>query len=107
MIECTLLIFSMNNSFIIVMFLWEKYVIKVLPPYTRLYADSFIISSFSSAINKMLYDGASFQRIVVPRFCFSIPFPNVKTLSFNTTSTRSIIVSVKTYFSFRLLSRFS
>ena len=35
MIECTLLIFSMNNSFIIVMFLWEKYVINVLPPYSH------------------------------------------------------------------------
>ena len=54
-----------------------------------LYSDSFMISSSSSTINKMLYGGALFAPIKVPRF-------------FNTTSAKSIMVSVETYFSVRV-----
>ena len=71
-----------------------------------LYSDSFIISSSSSAINKMLYGGASLVPIAVPRFCLSVFFPNVDMLFFNTTSAKSILVSVETYFSFQLSIRF-
>ena len=80
------------------MYLHRKYV---------LYSDSFIISSFSSAMKKMLYRGANFVPIAVPRFCLSIFFPNVNMLIFNTTSAKYIMVSVETYFSFQLSSRFS
>ena len=53
--------------------------------------DYFIIFSSSSAINKMLYGGANFVPIAVTRFCLSVFFPNV---IFNTTSAKSIMVSV-------------
>ena len=71
-----------------------------------LYSDSFIISSSSSDINKMLYRVASLVPIAVPRFCLSIIFSNVNMLIFNTASAKSIMVSVETYFSFQLSSRF-
>ena len=71
-----------------------------------LYSDYFIIFSSSFDINKILYRGASLVPIAVPRFCLSIFFPNVNMLIFNTTSAKSIMVSVETYFSFRVSSRF-
>ena len=40
-------------------------------------------------INKMLYGGANFVPIAVPRFCLSVFFPNVNMLFFNTTSAKS------------------
>ena len=70
-----------------------------------LYSDSFIISSSSSAINKILYGGASLVPTAVPRFCLSVFFPNVNILFFNTASAKSIMVSVETYL--RLSSCFS
>ena len=72
-----------------------------------LYSDFFIISSSISAINKFLYGGASLVPIAVPRFCLSVFFPNVNILFLNTTSAKSIMVSVEAYFSLRLLSCFS
>ena len=54
----------------------------------------------------MLYGGAKFVPIAVPRFYLSVFFPNVNTLFFNTTSAKSIMVSVETYFSFRVSSLF-
>ena len=42
-----------------------------------LYSDSFIIASSSSAINKILYGGASLVPMAVPRFCLSVFFPNI------------------------------
>ena len=72
-----------------------------------LYSDSFIISSSNSAINKMLYGGASLVPMAVPRFCLSAFFPNVNILFLNTTSAKSIMMSVETYSSFRLSSCFS
>ena len=71
-----------------------------------LYSDSFIISSSSSDINKMLYRVASLVPIAVPRFCLSIIFSNVNMLIFNTASAKSIMVSVEAYFSFQLSSHF-
>ena len=71
-----------------------------------LYSDSFIISSSSSAIVKMLYRGTNLVPIAVPRFCLSIFFPNVSMLIFNATSAKSIMVPVETYFSFQLSGRF-
>ena len=70
------------------------------------YSDSFIISSSSSAVSKMLYGGASLVPIAVPRLCLSVVFPNVNMLFFNSTSAKSIMVSVETYFSFELSSYF-
>ena len=60
----------------------------------------------SSAVSKMLYGGASLLPIAVPRFCLSVVFPNVNMLFFNTTSAKSIMVSIETYFSFELSSYF-
>ena len=101
---CTLLILSIKNfnlfsheKIMSSLYLHQKY---------GLYSDSFIIYSSSSAINKMLYRGANLVPIAVPRFCLSIFFPNVNMLIFNTTSAKSIMVSVETYFSFQLSSRF-
>ena len=54
----------------------------------------------------MLHGGAEFVPIAVPRFCLSVFFPNVNMLFFNTTSAKSIMVSVETYFSFRVSSHF-
>ena len=71
-----------------------------------LHSDSFIISSSSSAINEMLYGGGSLIPVAVLRFCLSVFFPNVNMLFYNTTSAKSIMVSVETYFSFRLSSHF-
>ena len=39
----------------------------------------------------MLYGGANFIPIAVPRFCLSVFFPNVNMLFFNTTSAKSIM----------------
>ena len=89
MVGCTLLILSIkkinlfsHKKIMSSMYLHGKY---------GLYSDSFIISPSSSSINKML----------------SIFFPNVNMLIFNTTFAKSIMVSVETYFSFQLSSRFS
>ena len=71
-----------------------------------LYSDSIIISSLSSAINKLLYGGANLVPIAVPRFCLDVFFPNVNILFFNTTSAKSMMVSADTYYSFRILSHF-
>ena len=71
-----------------------------------LYSDSFIISSSSSVINKMLYGGADFVPTAVPCFCLIIFFLNVNMLFFNTTSAKFVMVSDKTNFSFRVSSRF-
>ena len=54
----------------------------------------------------MLYRGANFVPIAVPCFCLSVFFPNVNMLFFNTTSAKSIMVSVETYFSFPVSSLF-
>ena len=58
----------------------------------------FIFSSSSFAIYKMLYGGANFLPITVSRLYSSVFFPNVNMLFFNTTSDKSIMVSVVTYF---------
>ena len=65
-------------------------------------SDSFIISCSSSAINEVLYGGASSLPITVSRFCLSVLFSNVKILFLNTTFAKPIMVSVERYFSFRL-----
>ena len=107
MVGCALLILSINDLNLFSpcshqknmssMYLLHKY---------GLHSDSFIITSSSSAINKMVYGGANFVPIAVPRFCLSVFFPNVNMLFFNTTSSQSIMVSVETYFSFRISSLF-
>ena len=104
MVGCTLLILSIKNfnlfshkKIMSSMYLHRKY---------GLYSDSFIISYSSSAINKTLYIGVNLVPIAVSRFYLSIFFSNVNMLIFNTISAKSIIVSVGTYFSFQLSSRF-
>ena len=104
MVGCTLLILSIKNfnlfshkKFMSSMYLHRKHCF---------YSDSFIICSSSSAINKMLYRVANLVPIAVPRFCLSSFFPNVNMLIFVTTSAKSIMVSVDTYFSFQLSNRF-
>ena len=104
MVGCTLLILSIKNFNL---FSHKKIMSSMyLHRKCGLYSDSFIISSSSSAINKMLYRGANLVPIAVPRFCLSIFFPNVNMLIFVTTSAKSIMVSVDTYFSSQLSSRF-
>ena len=71
-----------------------------------LYSDSFIISSSSSTINKMLCAGANYVPIAVPHFCLSVFYQNLNILFLITTSAKSIIVSVETYFSFQVSSLF-
>ena len=98
---CTLLILSIKNFNL---FSYEKIMSSLyLHQKHGLYSDSSIISSSSSAINKMLYRGANLVPIAVPRFCLSIFFSNVNMLIFNTTSAKSIMVSVETYFLFSFL----
>ena len=104
MVGCTLLILSIKNFNLFS----HKEIMSSMYLHRKcgLYSDSFIISSSSSAINKMLYRGANFVPIAVLCFCLSIFFPNVNMLIFNTTSAKSIMVSVETYFSFQLSSHF-
>ena len=71
-----------------------------------LYSDSIYTSSFSSAIDKMLYRGANLVPVAVSRFYLSVFLQNVNMLFFNTTLAKSVIVSVEEYFSFWLWSRF-
>ena len=71
-----------------------------------LYPDSFIISSSRSPTIKMICGGANFVPTAGVRFCLSIFFPNVNMLFLNTSSAKSIMVSIEIYFSFRLSSRF-
>ena len=101
MVGCTLLILSINdfNAFLpsshqknmSPMYLHHKYV---------LYSDSFIISSSSSAINKMLCGGANLVPIAISRLCVSVFFPNVNMLFFNTISAKSVMVLL---FGFRVV----
>ena len=107
MVGCTLLILSVNefNLFspcfhkknISSMFRHDKY---------GLYSDYFVISSFSSAIKKMPYGGAKFLPIAVPCFYLSVFFPNENMLFFYTTSAKPVMVSIETYFLFRVSSCF-
>ena len=87
MVGCTLLILSRHFH--------RKY---------GLYSDSFITSSSSSEKNKMLYRGAKSDSS--PPFFLKYLFPNINMLIFSTTSAKSIMMSVDTYFSFQLSSRF-
>ena len=104
MVGCTLLFLSIKN--------FELFSLKKIMASRyfhhkySLYSDYFIIFSFSFDINQMLYRGASLVPIAVPRFCLSIFFPNVNMLIFNTTSAKSIMMSIEAYFSFQLSSRF-
>ena len=65
-----------------------------------------IISSPSSAINRILKAGANFVPIAVPLFYFNVFLPNLKILFLSTTSARSQSVSLEIYFSIRLSNRF-
>lgn len=70
------------------------------------YSDSLIISSSSFVINKMLYESLHMVPIAFRCFCLNVFFLNVDMLLFRTTSAKSKMVSVHTYFSFLLFSRF-
>ena len=74
------------------MFLHHKY---------GLHLDSFIIFSSSSAIRRCNFGTNNSPSILLK--CLS---SQCKYVIFNTTSTKSIMVSVEKYFSFRLLSHF-
>ena len=45
----------------------------------------------------MLHGSANFVPQAVHRFCSTVFFPNVNILFFNTTSAKSIMVSIETY----------
>ena len=107
MVGCTLLILSINDFNLFSPCSHKKNMSSIyLHHKYGLYSDSSTISSSSSAINKMLYRGAYFVPVAIPRFCLSVIFPNVNMLFFNTTSAKSIIVSIETYFSFRVSNLF-
>ena len=57
------------------------------------------ISSSNQAINNILYGGANFVPIAVPRFCFKVFSIKVKILFLRTTSASSTSVEVVTSFS--------
>ena len=57
------------------------------------------ISSSNSAINNIIYGGANFVPIAVPRFCFKVFSLKVKILFLTTTSAGSTSVEVVTSFS--------
>ena len=63
------------------------------------------ISSSKSAMNSILYGGANFVRITVPRFCFKVFSLKVKILFLRTTSASSTSVEVVTSFSYLKSSR--
>ena len=71
-----------------------------------LYSDSFMTSSSSSTIKDILYRGVNIVPIGDPGICLSVSFSSVNILFFNTVSTKSKMMSAKTYFSFRLSSHF-
>ena len=101
MVGCALLILSINDFDLFSPYSHQKNMSSMyLHHKYGLYSDSFIISSSSSAINKMLYGGANFVPIAVPRFCLSVFFPNVNMLFFNTTSAKSIMVLLRHIFLF-------
>ena len=104
MVGCTLLILSVNDFNLFS----PCFHMKNISSMSRhgLYSDYFIISSFSSAIKKMPYGGANFVPIAVPCFYLSVFFPNENMLFFYTTSAKSVMVSIETYFLFRISSCF-
>ena len=82
------------------MFPLEKNVVSV--HLYGLYSHSFIISSSSSATNKILYEGADLVPSVL-----SVFFTNVNIIIFfNAAPAKSIMVSVETCFPFRSLNHF-
>ena len=69
MVGCTLLILSINDFNLFSPCSHRKNMSSMYLHYKDgLYSDTFIISSSSSAINKMLYGGANVVPIAVPRF---------------------------------------
>ena len=54
----------------------------------------------------MLYGGEKFVPAAFPCFCLSVFSQNINMLFFNTTSVKSIMVSVDKYFSFRVQAVF-
>ena len=70
MVGCTLLILSTNGFNLFSPCSHKKNMSSIYLHHKHgLYPDSFIIFSSCSVINKMLYGGANFVPIVVPRFC--------------------------------------
>ena len=98
MVGCTLFIFSINdfNLFSPCSPHKKNMSSKYLHYKYGLYPDFFICSS---AINVMLYQGAIFVPIVVPHFYSTVFFMNVNMSLFNTSSAKSIMVSVEAYLS--------
>ena len=107
MVGCTLLILSRKDFNLFPPCFHKKNMSSIYRHHIRfIFRFFYIIFSSSSAINKMLYGGTNFVPIAVRRFCLSIFFPNVNMLFVNITSAKSIMVSVQTYFSFRVSSCF-
>ena len=58
----------------------KKDVIYVLHRRYGFSSVSLKISSSNSAINNILYDGATFVPVAIPRFCFKVFFPKSKNI---------------------------
>ena len=107
MVGCTLLILSKNDFDLLSPCSHKKNMSSMYRHHKYgLYSDSFIISSSSFAMNKMLCRVANFVPIAVPCFYLSVFFPNANMLLFSITSAKSIMISIEIYFSFRVSSRF-
>ena len=102
MVGCTLLILSTKNLNL----LSHKKIMSSRYFHRKysLYSDR-LLSLLAVLTQRKCYTEVPIA-IVVPRFCLGIFFPNINMLIFNTTSAKSITVSVETYYSFQLSSRF-
>ena len=86
MVLCTLLILSINYLIYSHHVPVRKICRQCTSTINTVYSDSFIICSFSSAINKMLYGGANLVPITVPICLLKWLFLECKYVFFNTTS---------------------
>ena len=83
MVGCTLLILSINDFNLFSPYSHQKNMSSMyLHHKYGLYLDSFIISSSSYTIDKILYGGGNFVPIAVPRVCLSVFFPECKYIIF-------------------------
>ena len=101
----TLLIFPINN-FDLSFSLCHKKNMSTLYLHQKTSYFHFFTYSSNSSINKMLCRFENLVPIAALPFCWCFSFLNVNTYLLNTSSAKSIMVSIETYFLVRLLSRF-
>ena len=85
---------------------YEKYVVDVPPPQIRFLFRFLYCLSFQFCHKQNATRRCKFGTNRSPPFLLIWLFPKCKDIIFNTTSAKSTMVSVETYFPFRLSSRF-